>query len=376
MKFLTALLAVMFFAVNSMAANVVKVGALVSITGPTAFLGVPEENTLKMLVSDINRTGGVNGKKIKLIIYDTKGSPSSGVILAKKLIYTDKVSVIVGPTRSGTTLAIIPLIQRAKIPLISMASSYKITTPVKKWVFKTAPNDSLAVERLYSYMKDNKINNVALLSASTGFGDSGREELKKLNSKYGIKIAADELFGPKDTDMTPQLVKIKNTKGVQAIICWGTNPGPASVAKNAKELNIKLPIFMSHGVASKKFIQLAGDASENIILPAGKLIVADQLPKSDPQRKVLLKYKKEYESKFGSVSTFGGHAYDVVNIIKLALQNGANSRKNLRNKIEQTKNFIGITGIFNYSKNNHAGLDPSDFSIIKIVNGDWKLLSY
>lgn len=376
MKFLTALLAVMFFAVNSMAANVVKVGALVSITGPTAFLGVPEENTLKMLVSDINKTGGVNGEKIKLIIYDTKGSPSSGVVLAKKLIYTDKVSVIVGPTRSGTTLAIIPLIQRAKIPLISMASSYKITTPVKKWVFKTAPNDSLAVERLYSYMKNNKINKVALLSASTGFGDSGREELKKLNSKYGIKIVADELFGPKDTDMTPQLVKIKNTKGVQAIICWGTNPGPASVAKNAKELNIKLPIFMSHGVASKKFIQLAGDAAENIILPAGKLIVADQLPKNDPQKKVLLKYKKEYESKFGSVSTFGGHAYDVVNIIKLALQNGADSRKSLRNKIEQTKNFVGITGIFNYSKNNHSGLDPSDFSIIKIVNGNWKLISY
>lgn len=376
MRFLFVLLTIMFFAASSMAADVVKIGALVSITGPTAFLGVPEENTLKMLVSDINKSGGIKGKKIKLIIYDTKGNPSSGVILAKKLIYTDRVSVIVGPTRSGTTLAIIPLVERAKIPLISMASSYKITTPAKKWVFKTAPNDSLAVERLYSYMRDNKISNVALLSASTGFGDSGREELKKLSSKYGINIVADEVFGPKDTNMTPQLVKIKNTNGVQAIICWGTNPGPASVAKNAKELGIKLPMFMSHGVASKKFIQLAGDAAENIMLPAGKLIVANQLPNNDPQKGVLLKYKKEYNSKFGSVSTFGGHAYDVVNIIKLALTNGATNRKSLRNKIEQTKNFVGITGIFNYNKNNHAGLDPSDFSIIKIENGNWKLLSY
>ncbi len=376
MRFLSVLLTIVFFSTSSMAANVVKIGALVSITGPTAFLGVPEENTLKMLVSDINKAGGVNGKKIKLIVYDTKGKPSSGVILARKLIYTDRVSAIVGPTRSGTTLAIIPLIQRARIPLISMASSYKITTPVKKWVFKTAPSDSLAVERLYSYMRDNKMSNVALLSASTGFGDSGREELKKLSSKYGINIVADEVFGPKDTNMIPQLVKIKNTKGVQAIICWGTNPGPASVAKNAKELGIKLPIFMSHGVASKKFIQLARDAAENIMLPAGKLMVANQLPNNDPQKKVLLKYKKEYESKFGSVSTFGGHAYDAINIIKLALQNGATNKKSLRKEIEQTKNFVGITGIFNYSKNDHAGLDPSDFSIIKIVNGDWKLLSY
>ncbi len=374
-KVVFSLLFFVFMAV-SVNAKVIKVGALVSITGPTAFLGVPERNTLEMLVRDINKKGGINGNKIDLIVYDTKGSPASSVVLARKLIYSNKVDVIVGPTRSGSTLAIIPLIQRSRVPLISMAASHKITQPVKKWVFKTAPSDSLAVERIYSYMRDKNIKNVALLTASTGFGSSGREELKRLAPKYDIKIVADELFGPKDTNMTSQLIKIKNIKGLQAIVCWGTNPGPASVAKNVKELNIKVPLFMSHGVASKKFIELAGKAANGIILPGGKLLIADQLPKNDPQKKVLLAYKKMYEAKYGPVSTFGGHAYDAIHIIALAIKKGATDRQTLRDEIEKTKNFIGITGIFNYSKNNHAGLNPSDFAIVEIENGNWKLIAY
>ena len=363
------------FVSTSVFAKDIKIGALVSITGPTAFLGEPERNTLKMIVNNINKNGGVNGNKLDLIVYDTKGNPSSAVILARKLIYSDKVDAIIGPTRSGTTLAIIPLIARSKVPLISMASSYKITTPVKKWVFKTAPSDSLAVERLYSYLNSRKINNVALLTASSGFGASGREELKKLASKYNIKVVADETFGPKDTNMTAQLIKIKNIKSAQALICWGTNPGPASVAKNAREMNLQIPLFMSHGVASKKFIELAGKSSDGIMLPAGKLMIAAQLPKNDPQKDVLLAYKKMYETKYGHVSTFGGHAYDAIHIIVNALKH-SKDKESLRSNIEKTKNFIGVTGIFNYSPKNHAGIDPSSFSIIKIKNRNWKLVAY
>ncbi len=365
-----------FLLTGSVFAKTFKIGVLVSITGPTAFLGVPERNTLKMLADKVNKSGGINGNKVKLIIYDTKGSPASTVVLARKLIYSDRVDVIVGPTRSGSTLSIIPLIERSRVPLISMAASHKITQPVKKWVFKTAPSDSLAVERIYAYMNDHGIKDIAIITATTGFGASGRGELKRLAPKYGIKILADETFGPKDTNMTSQLVKIKNTKGVQAIVCWGTNPGPASVAKEVKQLGIKVPLFMSHGVASKRFIELAGDAAEGIILPAGKLLVADQLPDKDPQKKVLLAYKKMYEAKFGPVSCFGGHAYDAFNIIKLAIEKGAKDRASLRDKIEETKNYIGITGIFNYSKTDHAGLKPSDFCIVKIENGNWKLIAY
>ena len=374
-RFIFIIVGVLFIASTAFA-DVIKIGALVSITGPTSFLGQPEKNTLEMIVNDLNKKGGVNGTKIKLIIYDTKGQPAKTVMMARKLIYSDRVKAIIGPTRSGSTLAIIPLIQRARIPLISMASSYKITTPTKKWVFKTAPSDSLAVERLYSYFSDHNIHRIAILTAQTGFGESGREELKKLASKYNIKILADETFGATDTNMTSQLIKIKNIKGVEAIVCWGTNPGPASVAKNVKQLGIKIPLFMSHGVASKRFIQLAGDAAEGIKLPAGKLLVADQLPKNDPQRAVLLAYKKAYEKKFGPVSTFGGHAYDAIHMIIIALKNGAKTPSQIRDQLEHIKNFVGITGIFTYSKDNHAGLDPSDFCIVEIKNGNWKLIAY
>ena len=365
----------LFFSLTSIAGTI-KIGALVSVTGPTSFLGQPEKNTLEMLVNQINKSGGINGDKIKLIIYDTKGQPGSTVILARKLIYSDRVVTIIGPTRSGSTLAIIPLIERAKIPLISMAASHKITTPVKKWVFKTAPSDSLAVERIYSYMLDHRIHKIAIITAQTGFGESGKEELEKLANKYDIKILDKETFGATDTNMTSQLIKIKNTKGVQAIVCWGTNPGPASIAKEVKELGIKVPLFMSHGVASKRFIQLAGDAADGIILPAGKLLVADQLPKNDPQKKVLLEYKKEYEKLYGPVSTFGGHAYDALMMLKKVLEQGARTKSQIRNGLEKIKNFVGITGIFNYSKTNHAGLNPSDFCIVEIENGTWKLIAY
>ncbi|WP_022669675.1 ABC transporter substrate-binding protein [Hippea alviniae] len=375
-KVLAGVVAVLLLFSLSAQAKVIKIGALVSITGPTSFLGEPEKNTLQMLADKINKNGGINGNKIKLIIYDTKGDPSSTVILTRKLIYSDRVDAIIGPTRSGSTLAIIPFIQRAHIPLISMASSYKITTPTKRWVFKTAPSDSLAVERLYSYLQDHNIHKVAILTAETGFGESGREELKKLAQKYNITILRDETFGATDTNMTSQLIKIKNTKGVQAIICWGTNPGPASVAKNAKELNIKIPLFMSHGVASKRFIQLAGKSAEGIILPAGKLLVAEQLPKTDPQRAVLLKYKEEYEKTFGPVSTFGGHAYDAFMMLVKVIKEGAQTPAQIRDSLEKIKNFVGITGVFTYSKDDHAGLDPSDFCIVKIENGSWKLIAY
>ncbi|WP_035588692.1 ABC transporter substrate-binding protein [Hippea jasoniae] len=374
-RFIFIIVGVLFIASTAFA-DVIKIGALVSITGPTSFLGQPEKNTLEMIVNDINKKGGVNGTKIKLIIYDTKGQPATTVMMARKLIYSDRVKAIIGPTRSGSTLAIIPLIQRARIPLISMASSYKITTPTKKWVFKTAPSDSLAVERLYSYFSDHNIHRIAILTAQTGFGESGREELKKLASKYNIKILADETFNATDTNMTSQLIKIKNIKGVEAIVCWGTNPGPASVAKNVKQLGIKIPLFMSHGVASKRFIQLAGDTAEGIKLPAGKLLVAEQLPKNDPQRAVLLAYKKDYQSKFGPVSTFGGHAYDAIHMIIIALKNEAKTPSQIRDQLEHIKNFVGITGIFTYSKDNHAGLDPSDFCIVEIKNGNWKLIAY
>ncbi len=358
----------------SFAADTIKIGALFSVTGPASFLGAPERNTAQMVVDEINKAGGVKGHKLELVVYDTAGDATKAVQLATRLIKNDKVVAIVGPSTSGESMAVIPVVEKEQIPLISCAASVKITEPVKKWVFKTPQNDALAVAKIYEHLQKIRQTNVALLTVSDGFGASGREQLKALAGKYGIKIVSDDTYGPKDTDMTAQLTKIRGSQA-QAVICWGTNPGPAIIAKNVRQLGIKTPLYMSHGVSSKKFIELAGDASEGLRLPSGRALVADMLPASDPQKKSLLAFLKDYQNHFkAEADTFGGHAWDSIMLIKNAVEKGANSPATIRDQLEKTRHFSGISGVFNYSESDHAGLTKDAFVMIEIKNKDWALL--
>ena len=263
-----SLLFVVLTACPALGAPPIKIGALFSITGPASFLGEPERNTAQMVVDEINKAGGIGGRTLELVMYDTQGDATKAVQAATRLIKEDKVVAIIGPSTTGDTMAVIPLVEKAQIPLVSCAAGIKITEPVKKWVFKTAQNDSLAVARIYEQLKKQKISKIAVLTVSDSFGSSGREQLTAQAKSYGIQIITDETYGPKDTDMTAQLTKIRGTQA-QAIVCWGTNPGPAIIARNVKQLGLNIPLYMSHGVSSKKFIELAGDAAEGIILPSG-----------------------------------------------------------------------------------------------------------
>ncbi len=364
----------MLFSANAFAAAPIKIGALFAITGPAAFLGEPERNSAKMVIDEINRAGGVKGRKLELVAYDTAGDATKAVQLATRLIKDDKVVAIIGPSTTGETMAVIPVAERGQVPLISCSAGSKITDPVKKWVFKTAQNDSLAVGRIFDYLQKHKLHNVSILTVSDGFGASGREQLKAQASKFGIKIVSDDTYGPKDTDMTAQLTKIRGSHA-QAVICWGTNPGPAVIAKNVRQLGIKTPVFMSHGVSSKKFIELAGDAAEGIMLPSGKVVVADQLSNSDQQKKSLLSFVKDYQNHYKTEGDhFGGHAWDAVMLIKSAVEKGADSPQAIRDNLEKTKGFAGIGGIFNYSAQDHAGLGKDAFVLVEVKNRDWVIV--
>ena len=271
-------------------------------------------------------------------------------------------------------MAVIPVAEKEQVPLISCAAGIKITDPVKPWVFKTAQNDTLAVAKIYDHLQKLKIRQIAILTVSDGFGSSGREQLKAQAARYGIQILIDDTFGPKDTDMTSQLTKIRGSQA-QAIICWGTNPGPAIVAKNAKQLGIKTPLYMSHGVSSKKFIELAGDAAEGIRLPSGKVIVADTLPASDSQKKALLGYVRDYKNHYKVEGDhFGGHAWDAVMLVKGAIERGATTPAAIRDQLEKTRNFHGIGGTFNFSPTDHAGLTKDAFVLVEIKNKDWVIV--
>ena len=368
----SAALAMMLFSLEALAAGTIRIGALFSVTGPASFLGDPEKKTLEMMVKEANAKGGIKGSKIELFIEDTQGDATKAVQLAVKLIKNDKVVAIIGPSITGDTMAIIPIVEKEQIPLISCAAGVKITEPVKKWVFKTPANDHLVGEKLLDYLAAKKQMNVALLTVSDAYGQSGREQLKLLAAKKGFTIVADEVYSPKDTDMTAQLTKIKGTKA-EAIICWGTNPGPAVVTRNVRQLGVKIPLYQSHGVASKKYIELAGDAAEGVTLPAGKLTVYDKLPKSNPQVKLLSAYDQDYRKNYGvEASTFGGYAYDAFELISEAIRKSGATPEQIRNGIEQVKKLVGVSGIFTMSPTDHNGLDLSAFEMVKIVKGDWE----
>jgi len=356
------------------AADPIKIGTFLSVTGPASFLGDPELRTLQMYVDELNAGGGVLGRKLELVHYDTAGQAKEAVTFVKRLIQNDAVDVIVGGSSTGDTMAAIPEVEKAEIPLLSLAGGVEIVEPVKKWVFKTPHTDRMAAIRIFEDMKKRGITKLALITGDGGFDKSGRKQVLELAPKYGLEIVADESYGNKDTDMTTQLTKIRATDA-QAILNFGFGAAPAIVTRNVRQLGIALPVYQSHGVASKKFIEMAGDAAEGVRLPAAALVVAEQLADTDPQKKVLLDYKTRFEAKHGEVSTFGGHAYDGLFIAVEAIKRAKGTDKaKVRDEIEKTKGFVGTAGVFNMTPEDHMGLSVDAFKLLEVRKGNWVII--
>jgi len=357
-----------------------KVGAVFSVTGRTSFLGDPEKKTAEMITEQINKAGGINGHKLELIVYDTEGDATKTTLAVKKLITQDKVCAIIGPSLSGTSLAVVPLAEQYKIPLISCAASYKIvhddkTNKPYKWVFKTPQTDTMAVEAIYTRLQKTGINKIAIMSVTSGFGASGRGELIRLAPEYKINIVADEKYGPKDTDMTAQLTKVKGTSP-QAIVNWSVGPTQVTVLRNYRDLGMAgIPFYQSHGFGSRKNIELAAGAAEGVFCPLGACNIADLLPADSPQKSVTMQYEKDYKAKYNEpLSSFGGHAWDALNMVAKALKNVGNNKAKIRGYLENhIKGFVGQHGIFNYSPDDHNGLTKDAFNMVVVKNGDWAL---
>lgn len=359
------------------AADTIKIGSSLSMTGPASFLGDPEGKTLEMYVEEINANGGVNGKQLELVIYDDAADANSARTFATRLVEDDEVIAVVGGSTTGATMAMVPVFEDAGIPFISLAGAVVIIDPVKEFVFKTPHTDRMACEKIFEDMQKNGISKIGMISGTGGFGKSMRGQCMDVAGNYGIEILADETYGPKDADMTPQLTKIKGTDGIQAVVNPGFGQGPAIVTRNYRQLGIDVPLYQSHGVASKSFIDLAGDAAEGVRLPAAALLVADKLPDDDPQKPVVTGYKTKYEETTGEpVSTFGGHAYDGLMILVEAMKRaGSEDPAALRDEIEKTQGFIGTGGTVNMSAQDHLGLDLSAFKMLEIKDGDWTIVN-
>jgi branched-chain amino acid transport system substrate-binding protein len=366
--------ATLAFAAAPAGAQDIRIGAILSITGPASFLGDPADKTIRQYVEEINAKGGVKGRKIQLIVYDDGGDANKARTFATRLAEEDKVVAILGPSTTGTTMSSVPVVEDAQIPTISFAGAVVVIEPVKRWVFKTPHTDRMACEKIFEDLKKRNLTKVALISGTDGFGKSMRDECVKVNARFGIEIVHEENYGPRDTDMTPQLTNIR-AKNPQAVVNPGFGQGPAIVTRNYRQLGIQAPLYQSHGVGSKQFIELAGDAANGVRLPAAALLVAEKLPDSDPQKPVAVAYKRAFESRWNQpVSTFGGHAYDGLMILVQAMERAATiDAKTIRDEIEKTKGFMGTAGIFNMTATDHMGLDLAAFKMLEIKGGDWSL---
>lgn len=355
-------------------AGEITIGAILAETGPASFLGGPEVRSLKMLVDEINTKGGINGNTIKVIYKDSGASPEKAISFARQLIEEEKVFAIIGPSTSGETLKIKKICETGRTILISCASAELIVNPVGRYVFKTAPSDSLAVRRIFMTMQEMGIGKVAVLTGNTGFGKAGKAQLMKIAPEYGITIVVNETYDKKATDLSAVVAKIKADSEVEAVINWSIVPAQSIIAKNIRQAGWDVPIFQSHGFANIKYVEAAGAAAEGIIFPASHLIVAQSLPEG-PRKDFLLKYKNDYENRYNEkISTFGGHTYDAMLLLARAIETAGADPEKVRDALEKITGFTGTAGIFTLSPDDHNGLGIDAFAMLTVKNGQFALL--
>ncbi len=352
----------------------VIIGAIFSLTGDASFQGNPQAQAVEMLAEQVNAQGGVLGGRPLEVITEDDGSMPDGAAKAARDLIEQGVVAIIGSSRTLTTMPLKEICQEAGIPLIACAAGKTITAPVASYVFAVPPTTKLAVAKCFEYLEKEGIDTVASIYVANPFGEDGQTNIEAIAAEKGVEIVATQTFGGDDTDMTTQLTKIKAAKP-GALICWGTNPGPSLITKQAKTIGLDVPILQSHGVANQTFIDLAGEAANGVQLPAGRLIVWEQLADGDPFKSLLEEFATAYEAKYGEApSTFAGHAYDsfwiTVNAIEMA---GEADRAQVRDAIEQTE-LIGTAGEFKYSADDHNGLTLTAFAWVKIVDGAWQLV--
>lgn len=381
MRRLTGVLLGLLLAVPALAEEPIKLGAFFDLSGRAAFIGTPTRLVAEMVVDKINAEGGINGRKLELEIGDTQADPAKAVSIAKKFIYKDQVKAIIGPTLTDTGMSVKQVVHKGQVPIFMTVGGDPVIMGGERfgpfdWVFKSPQRSSIAVERLFIYLKQKGLTRVALLSAADGFGKDGAGWMKKLAPQYGIEILLEESFGTRDTDMTAQLTKAKNA-APQALIAWTIGPAGSIIAKNKAQLGIDLPLFQCHGLPDPKYIELAGKASEGDRMPATKLMVVDELSDSDPQKPVIKEFIRLYQAQGYDrefpINTHSGYAWDAIMIVANAMKKVGTDPVQLRAEIENTRGYVGVSGTYNITPTDHNGLGVDSMVMVQVKNGRFVL---
>ncbi len=350
----------------------IKIGAVLDVTGVGASLGVPEQNTLNMLAKQLNEAGGIGGRDVELTILDDQSTEDGAAKATSKLIESEKVDIIIGASRTGPSLAMRPLAEAAKIPMISVAANVAIVAD-SQWVFKTTQNDVSVLETILNDAEKKGYTKLALVRDATGFGEGIADYITQLGADRGITLVTTESFEPSATDFTPQMTNVRGSDA-DAVIIWGINPSAGLAQKAYVQLGVNKPVYHSHGIANQAFFDTAGDAANGAIAAMGRLLVTDQLPADNPQRAVIEKFQADYSAAYGEQpSTFGGHAFDAWHIAVNALDAVGTDPTALRDELEKAE-FTGISGVFKMTAKNHSGLDASALILAEAQDGRWNLL--
>jgi branched-chain amino acid transport system substrate-binding protein len=356
----------------------IRIGSIFSYTGPAAFLGDRMKRSVELFVEETNKRGGINGRRIESTIYDAASESTKAVLAVKRLIEQDRVDVIVGDgNRSDIGLSIVPTVQRSEVPLMSVSGATGLVEPVREraWVFKSTVNDVEVVARLLDFFKKRGIKEFAMLSDTGAFGVSARDQVRAQAPAAGVKVVYEE-FGPADNDLTTQLTRIRGTSA-QAIVCWTVTPAGVVFLKNAQQLGLKQMLVHGFGFVADRYMQLAGDAAEGLLLTSLKFPVAEQLPDSDPIKATILDYKARYRAKFNEdTDVYGGQAWDGIGMVAHAIaRTGSSERAKIRGGLEEhVREYRGVGGIFQFSPQKHWGLAKSDVVMIEWRQGKFRLV--
>jgi branched-chain amino acid transport system substrate-binding protein len=356
-----------------------RVGSILSVTGPAAFLGEDMKAGLQLAVDDINVGGGINGRKIAWTFYDAESETQKAITATRRLVSQDKVELIVsGGNMSGIALAMAPIAEAAQIPFISSEGALAIVTPVaeRKWVFKSTVDDEDVLERIADYCAKKSIKKVALLADSSGFGQGAVAQMHKVGPRRGLDVTY-ESFAPADTDMMPQLTRIRDS-GAEAVICWTVTPAGVVFLKQAQQLGLdQRTLIHSYGFVSAHYMELAGDAAKPLLLASLKFPVGDQLPANDPLKTGILKLSKAYQARFNRpASLYAAESYDAAMLAKEALVRVGGDVSKLPEGLEGVKNYVGVSGEFSFSPERHSGLSKKDIVLINWADGRFNLADY
>jgi branched-chain amino acid transport system substrate-binding protein len=355
----------------------IKIGGLLETSGFVASLGQPGLDGAMLAVEQVNAAGGINGRKVQFVNVNSESDNTKTVSGAKRLIEQEKVVAIIGPMSSGSSFAVVDTIEKAKVPMIANGASRGIVLPPeqKKFTFLAPLTDVVVQSAMLKDMQAKGIKKIAILNSDVAFGTSGRDSLEKLAGEHGVQIVAKETFGNADTDISPQLTKIRGSDA-QATVVWATGPGLAISTKNHRALGIKTPLYLAHSANDFNYLRLAGDSANGVLLPSSKLYVTSSLPATDTQKPVVERFVRDYEKKYGKLpATFAGNGYDAAMMLMEAIRKAGTDPVAVRDAIEGTKNHVGVTALYAYAPDDHFGTKPESVVMLTVKAGKFELAS-